>query len=333
MVNKLFFKGLLLFCFNICIIGWSGSPPVVSGPSRPSDPPSSQANSISIIRPPSGTVLPYSFSNRYTQVKKVKPNAFFEHTLDGDWDEVIAHVGFTFHGEDQQDYFISIIGLGTYPEGNGLYSTDEWDRKAFWIDAGDGVPMHLAAEFVGEFYTDETDTETVFIYQNLNVLYRQQGKDYSNTDLNGEWIYMEIITDPSNNYIDHEIVFFDENDEEIGTSKLQVGDQIQTWTASFDFNEPDIYWLQTMEVDFRPITQEPSIFYKHLTPNVDFPNAYTEGRIDFSDIDLQLSLLGVKGDVNTGETTYFYSDAKNIGFKWGLNPATSVINWIYHFFE
>ncbi|MBI1387157.1 MAG: hypothetical protein GC154_01750 [bacterium] len=330
MMRRVLLLAVLMTLLPAGNLAWCAGPSV-EGPGKPPPPPGqnypTSQNSLTIIRPPRDEVYLRSFSSRHPDLKRVKPKANYEHTLDGVWDDVIAHIGFTFKADDGIDYFVSVIGLGTYPEGNGVYSTDEWDKKVFWIDVGDNVPMHLAAEFVGEFYTDDTETDTIFVYQNLNVLYRQKGKDYSGSELNGEWIYMEIVTDPDNNYLDHEIVFFDENDEEIGTTKLQVGDQIQTWTASFDFNTPDIIWLQTMEEQFRTVTKEPSIYYSHLTPNIDFPNGYTDGKIDFSNVDLEISLLGIKDDAKTGETEYFFSAKKELGFKWNNEVSSGVPDW------
>lgn len=253
----------------------------------------------------------------------------FQHTLNGDWDLVIGQIGFFHDFEDLGTSFVSIIGILTFPEESGVYSTVPWDRKAFWLDVGDGIPMHVAAELYDIEDPEEENGDIHFIYNNYSVSYQKQGIDYSQTEFNGEPINLVLITDLDNNVLDYYIERYDENGVLLETGQFQIGDKIQTWTTIFDLDDPDTIWVTTMEENYRTITSEPQFSYRHLTPNKDFPNSLTQNLIDFSSIDLQLSLFGVNIDKVSGYESYLFSEPKDLGMKWD-NVLSSISSW-FHF--
>lgn len=268
----------------------------------------------------------------------VAPKEIYQNHIDGEWTYVVGQIGFFHEFEEIGKTFVSIIGIGTYDEGNGVYSTEDWNREAFWFEVDDGAPMHLAAEFYGEFEDTENPNSTIYVYYSYNLLYRQNGIDYSLTEFNGDWIDFELITDPDNNYIDHNIYIYDENGELIDERKFEIGDQVQSNTAMFDIDDPETIWVATMDEEFRTVQKTPVFSYEHLTPNVDFPNETTKGLIDFSTVDLQLILLGVNEENTEGLFNYSnnplqFSSVIDMGLKWDDEPTTSVMDWFYHFFE
>lgn len=289
-----------------------------------------------------GEVRSFNLSQKRVSPKQVTAKRIYQNTIEGNWDYVVGQIGFYHEFEGIGKAFVSIFGIGTYDEGNGVYSTEDWDRQAFWLEVGDGVPLHLAVEFYGEFEEVDDPNSTFYVYYGYNLLYRQNGVDYTGVsydgfEFGGIWIDFELITDPENNYLDHNIYIYDENGELVDERKLEIGDQVQSNTAMFDLDDPETIWVATMDEEFHTVQDIPLIYYKHLTPNVDFPNEKTLGLIDFSNVDLQLVLLGVnegENDIlfNYPTNPFQYSSVIDMGLKWDDVPSTSVMDWFLSFF-
>lgn len=341
MLQKIKAKGLkfvatLLFTsVLINVVSFGASPPAISGPGNPPHPPNSKAKLK--IRPYHTPPDVKNFAQGELSEKaeatrqSTNPGLTFQHTIPGEWDLVVGEIGFfwNFETDNVGQAFVSIIGIEAFPDGNEQYTTIPWERKAFWIDVGDGVPMHLAAEYYGYIAPETEGGDPTLVYANYSTYYRQQGVDYSNTELGGEEITLWLYTDLDNNVLDYEIDRYDENGDPLEPTRFNLGDQIQTWTTLFDLDDPDTIWLTTMEDHFRTITHEPQFKFDHLTPNKDFVNQPTLGNIDFSNIDLQLALFGIKVDPKTGNETYRFSTPKDVGVKWD-NVLSSISTW-FHF--
>ena len=255
----------------------------------------------------------------------------FSGTLAGTWQEVVGNVCF-FHTypESHETQLINIIGLPTISDGNGGYTTTNWDKKVFWFDPGDGVPMHLSASFT--VTTDEngnpiTDSRSFFAN---NVYYRLQGKDYSQSEFGGQYANIWIDTDMDNNPQYWSIDLYDDKGEYTETVEPKAGDQIQTWTASIDTEEPGAFYMTTMEDSYRTITSSMRVFYDHLTPNVDFPNTKTKNMIDFPEVEL-IYILSAKNVDDQGIPTYGLSKPVNSSNKWKNAVDSSIRSW--HLFD
>ncbi|MBZ0256625.1 hypothetical protein K8I31_11215 [bacterium] len=267
-------------------------------------------------------------NGKRVHLKQANAGQTYEHSIDGAWDYAVGEVGFFYNFPKTGKAFISIIGLKTEPNGDGVYATEPWDRKAFFFDVGDGVPMHLSAEYYDEYVDEDDPNLTVKVFYCSNLLYRQKGKDYSDSEYDGEWIDFELLTDSDNNVLDYNILTLDANDETGEVRKFEIGDEVESWTSVFMLDDPDTIWLTSMEEDFRIIQSAPEFMYTHLTPNVDFPNAVTEGKINFPSIDLNLILLGVN-EAENAETPFQFSAPKRMKLQWDGTVSSGVLDWAY----
>lgn len=290
------------------------------------------SNNVRIYRPGSHTSKlrkRVGSEKRMIFSKQVGTENTYQNSLDGNWDYVTGFMGFFYTFEDLGEAFISIIGLETTSEGNGVYQTVPWERKAFWLQVDDGPPLHIGAEFVEAYEDPDYDNQTVYYFTSKNILFQQNGYDYSGTEWNGEWTSLKFITDTDYNVLDYNVQILDENDEVVDERSFEIGDAIQSWTVVFDLNDASSFWVTTMEENFRTITREPQFSFTHLTPNKDFTNDLTRDLIDFSNIDLKLVLLGELDDAN-GNATFQYSAPMGLGLKWDNAPASEVADWMLH---
>lgn len=266
--------------------------------------------------------------------QQVQQGNTYQQDLPGEWDNVVGHVGFRQAYDDLPNAFVSVIGLPTFQLDEDSHETGPWDRKVFWIYMDEGGPQHFSGDFQGVF-EDETTGEQVYIYSAQNILYQRGGVDYTGTEYNGEWTYIEIVTDFDNNVLEYYLYLLDENDEIAEETTMQIGDRMQSWTTVLDLDDPSIIWLNTIEGDLRTITVEPRFSFEHLTPDVDFvvekaPNFL---EIDFSQKDLYLVLWGYYQDPNIGIERVKYSDLKDMQTKWDDQPVTAITNWFTGLFE
>lgn len=251
----------------------------------------------------------------------------FSGTLAGNWQEIIGNVCFwhTYPGS-QETQLILIIGLPAVPTGNGNYKTTGWDKKVFWIDVGDGVPMHLPMQFTTSLDENGNPVTDSKSYTANNLFYRLPGKDYSKFEFGGQMANMWISTDLDNTPLYCSIDLYDENGEYTETVEPKAGDQIQSWTSSIAVDEPGAFYMTTMEDTYRTITRSMRIFYDHLTPNVDFDNAKTKDLIDFSEVELIYILSAMNVD-DMGIPTYGLSTPVNSNTKWKNIINTFIPLW------
>ncbi len=245
----------------------------------------------------------------------------FTNTLEGDWDVVIGYVAIKADGGDLEgDFYVCLVGLDTIPLGNNEYQSTGWDKKVLWMEIGNGVP-----QFIGGIHVPAYEDEGV-IYDNVyyapNIDYFESDADVLyNCDM---WLYL----DEWNEVAECWIIMYDENGELLDVKELEEGDYVTTYALAINMDEPDLYYAATIEEDFQVVMEPPSFFYAHMTPNVDFSNPLTLGKVDFDDCDLYYILEGQKDDEN-GVTTFVYSTPKKIGIKWG-NQTSNVKNWLQH---
>ena len=258
----------------------------------------------------------------------------FSATLAGTWKEVIGNVCFwhTYPGTDTTQ-LILMIGLPVSSTGNGGYQSTGWDKKVFWLDAGDGVPMHLPMQYYANPDEKGNPATDCINYLGYNIFYRQQGKDYTKYENGGQYAAIWVTTDFDNTPLTCSIYLFDENNEVTDNVAPETGDQIQAWTYSIAPDEPDVFYVTTMEDSYRTITDDFTIFYDHLTPNVDFPNAITKNLVDFSEKELIYILEANKED-EKGVSTYAYSKPVGSNTKWKNAVDSLIRSWhLFDFFK
>jgi len=254
---------------------------------------------------------------------EAEPTYSFTHTLEGEWENVVGYVGFQYTDKNmQKDYIACLIGLYVEPIGNNEYQSEPWDKKIFWIDVGDGAPMHVCAVYAPNY--EENGVEYDNVYWAPNFLYLPPGEtDTQKMRSCDIWMYLDEDDEVEEVWID----IYDENWEITETKELGIGDQIQAFTPLIDPSEPASFLGITMEDRFRTVKTPPVFLYEHMTPNVDFENEMSKG-FDFDDADL-LYILYAENYNEEDVSQFIYSSPKNVGLKWGNKPS-KVENWFQY---
>jgi len=261
--------------------------------------------------------------------RKSSPNATEEKTyeftqsLPGEWEDVVGYVGFQYTDPStKKDYIACLIGLYVEPIGNDAYKSEPWDKKIFWLDAGDGAPMHVCAIYAPNYVEDGVEYDNV--YWSPNFLYLPPGvTDESQARFSELWMYLDEDDEVDEVWVD----VYDENYELVESKKLGIGDQLKAFTPVIDTSEPESFLAITLEDRFQTVKKEPLFLYEHMTPNVDFVNEMSKG-FDFDNADLLFILHAT--NYNEEEVCGFtYTKPKNVGIKWGDQPAKAE-NWFVH---
>lgn len=247
----------------------------------------------------------------------------FTHTLEGEWEDVVGYVGFQYTSKDtNKEYIACLIGLPVEALGNNQYKSEGWDKKIFWLDVGDGAPMHVCAIYAPNYEEDRVTYDNV--YWSPNFQYLPAGvQDESQARPCELWMYLDEDDEVEEVWID----VFDENWEVTKTKELEIGDQLQAFTPLIDYSEPGSFYATSLDESFQTVKKAPVFIYEHMTPNVDFVSEITKG-MDFENTDLLYILYGE----NWGEEDvldFTYSTPLNINLKWGNKPAKSE-NWFLH---
>lgn len=254
---------------------------------------------------------------------EAEPTYSFTHTLEGEWEDVVGYVGFQYTDKNtQKDYIACLIGLYVKPLGNNEYQSEPWDKKIFWIDVGDGAPMHVCAVFAPNYEEDGVEYDNV--YWAPNFMYLPPGETDTNKMRSCDmWMYLDEDDEVEEVWID----IYDENWEITKTKELGIGDQIQAFTPLIDPSEPASFLGITMEDRFRTVKTPPVFLYEHMTPNVDFENEMSKG-FDFDDADL-LYILYAENYDEEDVSQFTYSTPKKVGIKWGDKPSKAE-NWFQY---
>ena len=246
----------------------------------------------------------------------------FTHTLEGDWPDVVGYVCFLIKGQTAgTESYICLIGLATELLGNNEYQSEEWDKKIFWIDVGDGAPMHVCALYVPNYEEDGIAYDNV--YWAPNFVYRAPGSD-ENRDCD-MWMYLDEEDEVEEVWID----IYDEAGEEVTkTKELAIGDRLTSYAPAIYLDEPDVFGIATAEDRWQTVKAPPVFLYAHMTPNVDFEKTATKGVIDFNEVELYYILKGENED-EEGVVEHVFSTPKKLDMKWGNQPAKAE-NWFLH---
>lgn len=248
----------------------------------------------------------------------------FTHTLEGEWDDVYGYVGFQYHSQtDNKDYMICLIGLYVEDRGNGVYKSEPWDKKVFWIDVGDGSPLFVCAIYAPNYEEDGVVYDNV--YWAPNFVYLQEGTDgkkiVTPCDM---WLFLDEDDEVEEVWID----IYSPDGEYTKSKELGIGDQISAYLPAIDTSDAGSFYAIVPELHFYTVKSQPLFLYEHMTPNVDFTFEPTKGIIDFENVDLQFLLYG-ETESEEGVFDFAFSTPKNINLKWGDKPAKTE-NWFLH---
>lgn len=258
--------------------------------------------------------------------RQVSPNAEaeptydFTHTLKGEWEDVVGYIGFQYRDySDNKDYIACLIGLPVESLGNDQYKSEGWDKKIFWLDAGDGAPMHVCAIYAPNYVEDGVEYDNVFWAPNFEYL-APGVQDQSQARYCELWMYLDEEDEVEEVWVD----VYDANYELLDSKELGIGDQLKAFTPIIDPSEPGAFYSISPDNRFQTIKKEPLFLYEHMTPNVDFVFETYKG-FDFDNIDLLYILYAENWD-EEDVCEFTYSTPKDVGLKWGNKPA-KVENW------
>lgn len=273
--------------------------------------------------PPSIGTLNKDAAKRVHSKAAAEPTYDFTNTLKGEWDDVVGYVGFNFkNNNNNKEYIVCLIGLPVESLGNNEYQSTGWDKKIFWLDVGDGAPMHVCAIYAPNYVEDGVAYDNV--YWAPNFMYLPPGetdnKKMRNCDL---WMFLNDDDVVEEVWLD----LYDENWEITDTKQLKIGDQVQAFTPLIDMSEPGSFFAMSLEDRFQTVKNEPLFLYEHMTPNIDFPNEMSKG-FDFENVDL-LYILYAENFKEDDVYQFSYSTPKVVNLKWGDKPS-KVENWFQY---
>lgn len=246
----------------------------------------------------------------------------FTNKLEGNWPDVVGYVCIKINDVTTEgDFYATLIGLKTVSLGNNEYQSTGWDKKVLWMDAGDGVPQFICGVYVPNYEEDGIVYNNV--YYAPNVEYYDTATDTAyDCDM---WLYL----DDKDEVEDCWLLLLDENGEAIDAKQLEVGDFITSYSLAINMDEPEYFYSATIEDAFQLVQKDPTFFYAHMTPNVDFANPLTLGKINFDELDLYYILEGSRTNED-GTSEFVYSTPKKVNLKWGNAKPTKVENWWQH---
>ena len=152
---------------------------------------------------------------------------------------------FTSDGE-LEDYFWPIAHLEAYPTENpGEYFSPAWDQWWFTVEYAPGATAPVPAVFDRSY---QIGGHTFSAY-NAEILYYQEGKDYTGYAFPADDAVMTLVVDESMEVVDYFIqtyqflysgpqdseptVQFDKN-----TLQIEPGDEVQFWAWAFHLEDP-----------------------------------------------------------------------------------------------
>jgi hypothetical protein len=253
-----------------------------------------------------------------TQAKGSLPGQSLYGELAGNWDVVTGYVTFPYLFEGSTPDQLLLRGLPTEPFGGDLYQVQGWQRSAYWINTGDGIPRLLSSELIIPGYVPEPDhpfTDAGDLNYAQLVLYREQGRDYSAYLAGGAFAVLLFVADPDNgDVIDAVVDLYDADGNYEKTEYLYAGDSIMPLLISYRLSEPDVLYYAEY-TDYIPLTQDVSINLANHVPGVDFIDPFLNAIGFDADRPLELLLEGFR-DLGNGETQWAYSEIYPLGYNW-----------------
>ena len=184
----------------------------------------------------------------------------FTHTLKGTWEDVVGYIGFQYHNEiDNKDYIACLIGLPVESAGNNEYKSEGWDKKVFWIDVGDGAPMHVCAIYAPNYEEDGETYDNVYWASNFRYL-PPGSQDLSQARPCDMWMYLDDNDKVEEVWLD----IYDENWEITKTKELGIGDQLQGFTPLIDPSEPASFQGVSLENRFQTVKRSPLFVFTNI---------------------------------------------------------------------
>ena len=300
-------------CPVMMMRGWS--PPGYSG---------KKAHHTAPIRPLKALENKKNPRRKVTPAAEVETTYDFTHILPGNWEDVVGYVGFQYTSRyDNKDYIACLIGLPVESLGNSQYKSEGWDKKIFWLEVGDGAPMHVCAIYAPNYEEDGETYDNVYWAPNLQYLPPAE-QDTTEARPCELWMYLDENDEVEEVWVD----IYDQNWEFTRSKKLGIGDQLRSFTPLIDPSEPGSFFSTSLEYRFQTVKTLPLFLYEHLTPNVDFVNEMSKG-FDFENVDLLYILYSENYNENDVSQFYF-STPKNVNLKWGNVKPTKVENWFQH---
>lgn len=238
--------------------------------------------------------------------------------LPGTWDYVTGYVTFPYLLEGSTPDQLLLRGLPTERLTGDLYQVQGWQRSAYWIDAGDGIPRVLASELIMPGYVpDPADpfTDSGDLNFGQLILYREAGRDYSSYPEGGAFGTLWFVADPqTGEVIDAIVDLYDAASEYEKTVFLFEGDSLKPLLITYRLSEPEFLYYAEYG-DFIPLTQDVSIGLANHVPGVDFVDPFLNAIGFDANQPLELLLEGYL-DLGNGEAQWAYSEVYPLGYNW-----------------
>lgn len=269
-----------------------------------------------------GTRIPINAAPRVSKpLVQAEETYDFTNTLEGDWTNVVGYVCIKIEDATMEgDFYAALMGLKAIPLGNNEYQSTGWDKKVLWMEVGNDIPQFICGIYVPNYEEDGVVYDNVYYAPNVDYYDSEEDVVY-NCDM---WLYL----DDQDEIEECWLLLLDEDGEAIDATQIEAGDYITTYTVALNMDEPEYFYAATIEEEFQLVQQDPTFFYAHMTPNVDFSNPATQGKIDFDDLELYYILEGSRENED-GSAEFVYSTPKKVGLKWGNKPAKAE-NWFQH---
>ncbi len=238
--------------------------------------------------------------------------------LPGTWDYVAGFVTFPYLLEGTTPDQLLLRGLPTELLSGDLYQVQGWQRNAYWIDAGDGIPRLLASELIlPDYVPDPADPFVDSGHLNFAqlVLYREAGRDYSAYPADGAYGTIWFVTDPqTGDVIDAIIDLYGPDNLYEKTEYLFENDSIKPLLITYRLSEPEFLYY-TEYGEHIPLTQNVSIGLANHVPGVDYIDPFLNAIGFDADQPLELLLEGYL-DLGNGEAQWAYSEVYPLGYNW-----------------
>ncbi len=253
--------------------------------------------------------------------------------LAGNWDFVTGVLAFPYTSEDGLDLYQVALTLPGESLGNQRYAVAGWQREAFFLDTGDGVPRLMSAELIDPAFVPEPQDAlfesgqlwlvTYVPYQEIEELERNPDfyADYPGAASNAD---VRFVTDDAGEVLQVAIDIFDSFDEYQYSVEPVIGDRFNLGFKGYDLAEPDIFYIRYYFDQPIAITDEVSIERRYYVPDGSSDTALPQA-FDAADLELFLILEGVAEDT-AGEASFAYNTPSPLGYTWGeakSSPAAS----------
>ena len=180
---------------------------------------------------------------------------------------VSAWMGFDFE-DSFGKYFIATYGQKANDLGNGIYSTQKWDKRHLWLTIGkDFVPLALQTRYIG---IDDESSNVWYSVDYIGFRKANAGIDYSKYPNKMSNSALLLLVNPKNKEVlDYKLAYYDENANYVQNYQIEVGDEIESYYIGFRKEEKDVAYLFSIEA-IKTVTAPISFSYKEQYPGKDF---------------------------------------------------------------